>query len=263
MEFMKATKNDIPALKQLWQEIFKDDDGYIDLFFEYKMKPEYTFVAKENNEIAGAVYSVYAPLVLDDGTEVSALYMCGICTKAEYRGRKIASTLIEECFEFAKSENIDVCYLIPANIGLFDFYEKSGFEKVSYINKVEMLGEPCKLPDFEIGFDKLLVKQYSKYDMPFKPLRTEAEFMYIDRCYSAVLRFDNGYIVLDEDEKAVYLMEQTFDGTKYAKNFAHDKGKKLIVFEPADTTGTPFAVAKKINSEIKLPGWGYINLMLN
>lgn len=263
MEFKTADKKDVPELKALWKDIFKDDDGYIDLFFKYKMKPEYTFVAKEKGEITGVVYSVYAPLVLNDRTEIGALYMCGICTKPEYRGKNIASTLINKCFEFAKENNIDLCYLIPANQGLFDFYEKLGFEKATYINKKEVEAEYCKMPEYNKGFDKLLIECYSNFDMPFKPLRNESEFRYISECYSDVLRFEEGYIVLDEDDRFVYLMEQSFDGVKYAKSYAFLKSKKLIVLESADNSGTPFAVVKKINHSIKLPAWGYINLMLN
>ena len=52
MEFKTADKKDVPSLKEMWKDIFNDDDGYIDLFFEYKMKSEYTFIAVENGEIA-------------------------------------------------------------------------------------------------------------------------------------------------------------------------------------------------------------------
>ena len=109
MEFKTADKKDIPELKELWKDIFNDDDGYIDLFFEYKMKSEYTFVAVESEEIAGAVYSVYSPLVFENGETMPALYMCGICTKPKYRGRNVAGTLIKNCLEFARNKNIDLC----------------------------------------------------------------------------------------------------------------------------------------------------------
>ena len=145
MKFTTACTEDIVELKQLWKDVFSDSDGYVDLFFKYKMKPEYTFIAKENNEIAGAVYSVCSPIVLNTGEVISALYMCGICTKPEYRGKKIASTLIENCFEFAEKQNIDLCYLIPANSGLFEFYERLGFEKATYINKTEVAVEKCEV----------------------------------------------------------------------------------------------------------------------
>ena len=160
MNFTTACIGDIPELKRLWKDIFSDSDSYVDLFFEYKMKPECTFIAKENDEIAGAVYSVHSPIVLNSGEVISALYMCGICTKPKYRGRKIASKLIEKCFEFAEKQNVDLCYLIPANLELFEFYEKLGFEKATYINKIEVGTERCEISDFDTGLDKSLIEQY-------------------------------------------------------------------------------------------------------
>ena len=40
--------NDIPYLKKMWKDIFKDDDSYIDLFFSYKFKEGNTFVIRDN-----------------------------------------------------------------------------------------------------------------------------------------------------------------------------------------------------------------------
>lgn len=263
MEFKIADEKDIPELKEMWKEIFNDDDGYIELFFEYKMKPEYTFIAKDNGKIAGAVYSVYSPLVLSDGIIIPALYMCGICTKPEYRGNGIAGTLIENCVSFAEDNWVELCYLIPANLKLFDFYAKFGFEKATYINKTELETKKGDLPEHKQGFSVELIKLYEKLVYPFKPERTLKEFRYICECYSDVLLFDEGYMVLDEDDDTVYLMEQSFCGEEYARIFAGNKNKRLVVYQPETESGTPFAVVKKLNRELDLPRCGYINLMLN
>ena len=72
MIFTNAKASDIGELKKMWKDIFDDDISYIELFFEYKMKPEYTFVAKDSDNIASVVYSVCSPLLLEDGTIVPA-----------------------------------------------------------------------------------------------------------------------------------------------------------------------------------------------
>ena len=263
MEFKVADKKDVPSLKEMWKDVFNDDDGYIDLFLEYKMKPEYTFIAVDNREIVGAVYSIYSPLVLSDGKTIPALYMCGICTKPEYRGEGIAGTLIENCIDFAKDNSIDLCYLIPANLSLFDFYSKFGFEKATYINKVEVETTKGDMPAYKTGYTTELLTCYKKLPYSFKPLRSELDFHYISRCYSEVLTFPEGYMITDVDEDTVYVLEQSFNGEEYAKIYAGNKNKKLVVYKPCDGSGTPFAVVKKLNKELNLPEWGYINLMLN
>ncbi|MBR4030465.1 MAG: GNAT family N-acetyltransferase, partial [Clostridia bacterium] len=82
-----AKKEDVCTLKQIWKEIFKDPDDYIDLFFDKKMNLEYTFVARKDGEIVSTAYLINSPLVTDDSKIIPAFYMCGISTSQQARGK--------------------------------------------------------------------------------------------------------------------------------------------------------------------------------
>ncbi len=258
-----AKKTDIPELKAMWQEIFKDTDAYLDLFFGSKMEPELTLIVRAENEIAAMLYMVDAPLVTGEGEQIPAFYLCGIATRPAYRGQGLAGKLIESAFALAKEKNAKVCYLIPANLPLFDFYKRFGMECRAYMKKGAFYGEEGVIPPFKTEKDiSALQHFYDEMQLPFKPLRTEKDWEYIYACYESVLLFENGYMVLPEDEEAVYLSEQSFDGFAVAKAIAHQKGKKMIYALPGTKNDTPFAVVKYLCEGITLPD-GYINLMLN
>lgn len=228
------------------------------------MKPEYTFVAEADDKITGAVYAVYEPIITSKREEIPAFYMCGICTVEEYRGKGVAGNLIKKCIEFAKNNGIKLCYLIPATEELFKFYHKLGFVTKTYIRKENVFPVKNDVSCCREGFDKELFDMYEKYQHSFKPKRTEKEFKYICDCYSKVLRADNGYIVLDEDDKRVYMLESTLqNGVNIASQYAAEKGKNLITITPSDDSGTPFSVIYLIDNSVKLDDFGYINLMLN
>lgn len=263
MKFTTAQDTDVCELKEIWRDIFKDTDAYLDLFFSSKMKPEFTMIARNETEIASVVYMVDAPLILKNGEIIPAFYMCGIATRPNYRGQGLAGKLINMAFETAKKKGAKVCYLIPANLPLFDFYKSFGMQTFAYMHKAELDGAQAVIPPYTCEKDIEKVKMY--YDVKpvaFKPFRSEKDWKYIYACYENVLLFENGYMVMPEEEDCVILAEQSFDGLEIAKAIAFQKGKKLKVMLPGTNADTPFAVVKYLDESVALQD-GYINLMLN
>lgn len=263
MIFTAAQNEDVAELKEIWRDIFKDTDAYLDLFFNSKMKPEYTMVARNETEIASVVYMVDAPLVLQNGSSIPAFYMCGIATRPNYRGQGLAGELINMAFETAKEKGAKACYLIPANLPLFDFYKSFGMQTFAYMYKAEFDGTQGEIPPYTCEMNISEAKMhYDALPLAFKPFRSEKEWEYIYACYENVLLFENGYMVLPEEEDCLLLAEQSFDGLEIAKAIAFQKGKKLKVMLPGTNKDTPFAVVRYLDESIALPD-GYINLMLN
>ncbi len=263
MKFTTAQKSDIPELKEIWREIFKDTEAYLDLFFGSKMKPEYTLIARNETEIASVVYMVNAPLILQTGEQIPAFYMCGIATRPGYRGQGLAGKLINMAFEKAKEDGAKACYLIPANMPLFDFYKGFGMQPFAYMYKEEFDGVNGDVPSYSLEANvEKVQKFYDTIPLTFKPYRSAKEWEYIYACYENVLIFKNGYMVLPEEQEFLILAEQSFDGLEIAKALAFEKGKKLKVMLPGTKQDTPFAVVKYLDENVCLPD-GYINLMLN
>lgn len=257
-----AKKEDVCVLKQIWKDIFKDDDSYIDLFFEKKMNLKYTFVAREDEEILSTAYLINSPIVKDDSKIIPAFYMCGISTSQQARGKGYARKVIDHSFEFAKNEGAELCYLVPASLSLFDFYKKSGMTPFTYLTKNELQPEKSEIPAFTIDFDgEKMLSIYNKLDYSFKPLRTFNDFLFIHSAYDVYL-FENDYIVMEENENSVHVVEQTFSTNDVAKALAYNKKKRLFLSGHGTEDATPYTAVKILNNNIKLPKDGYLNLFL-
>ncbi len=255
-----AKKEDIPELKNLWREIFKDPDDYIENFFLHRMKLDHTFVGRENGEIVSTAYMLKSDLLSNSGKIISAFYMCGISTREEYRGKGYSGKVIEVCFEHAREENADLCYLVPANRSLFDFYKKSGMVPFTSILKQELTPEEGIIPCYSKEFDgNKLLMLYDKMNFRFKVNRTYDDFCYIHKAYE-VLTFENDYIVIEENDNFIHIVEQTFLTDDIAKAIAFRRNKPLVVSRPSTDANLPYTVVKILNKNIKPLNNGYINL---
>ncbi len=255
-----ARKEDVPELKKLWREIFNDTDDYIENFFEYRMKFEDTFVGRENDKIISTSYMLKSDLILASGEIVPAFYMCGISTREEYRGKGYSKKLIEACFNHAKECGADLCYLVPANRPLFDFYKKSGMTPFTSLLKQEITTEKGTIPCYSKEFDgNKLLSLYDRMKFPFKVRRTLDDFRYIHKVY-AVLTFENDYIVIEENDKIIHVVEQTFLTYDIAKAIAFERNKNLVVSRPSTDANEPYAAVKILNQNVKPLNNGYINL---
>lgn len=257
-----ANEKDISVLKKMWKDIFNDPDNYIDLFFDNKMKLKYTFVAREYEQIVSTAYLINSPILTDDNKTIPAFYMCGISTSQEARGKGYARKVIDHCFEFAKNEGAELCYLVPANLSLFDFYKKLGMTPFTYLIKNEFRPEKSENPTFKKDFDgEKMLRIYNKLKFPFKPLRTVDDFSFIHSAYDVYL-FENDYIVLEETENLVHVVEQTFGTNNVAKALAYNKKKRLFISAHGTKDDTPYTAVKILNNNIKLSKDGYLNLFL-
>ena len=253
-------KEDIPFLKSFWKEIFKDDDDYINLFFSVKFKMENAFVIKEDGKIVSMLYGEHTTLINGD-EELSGIYISGIATKEDKRGKGYAKMLIEEIVNaFPKT---DVFYLIPAGEHLYKYYENLGFFPVTKLKNVEIGGE-AYIEDYNSEFSyEILNGFYENMENSLYVKRSKEDFNAIYNCYKNFLTFKDGYIVYYTENEYLKIVEYTVPFEKamgVGQYLINDKGLKggyiLKRYE-----GMPFAFAKT-KKELKKEK-SYINLMLN
>lgn len=255
--------NDIPYLKKMWKDIFKDDDSYIDLFFSYKFKEGNTFVIRDNGKIISTLYVEYTDIFIDEKIYKGA-YFCGIATLSEYRKKGYAKKLIEYAKENIK--NVDIIYLIPANESLFDFYKESGFRVFTCLDKEKVIADKKKkLDSFSGEFNYLKVKNFyenSKNNLYIK--RDEKFFNAIYDCYKNVMIFDDGYVFYYIDNDVLHLIEYSFSynrAKEILKGILNLKNlKEGILYKKWGQT--PFSVCIT-DIDIESIENKYINLMLN
>ncbi|MEG1049086.1 MAG: GNAT family N-acetyltransferase, partial [Oscillospiraceae bacterium] len=127
MQICNASVKDLPELKQMWQDIFKDGADFCDFAFTL-CDLDGIFIIKDG-EIPVAM--------LMAGINVTAYgkkgyYVYGVCTKNEYRRQGYAGALLEYVDKVKSSQGYDFAITCPATPELFSYYERFGFANKTY-----------------------------------------------------------------------------------------------------------------------------------
>ncbi|EEX37784.1 GNAT family acetyltransferase [Vibrio metschnikovii] len=123
MDFRLAKSTDLAALNALEQQLF-DGDKISPRQMKRFLHSSHSviFVADSGTELAG-----YALLLFHQGTQLSRLY--SIAVKPDFRGRRIAQTLVEQCERAALDQGFTTLRLEVRedNIAAIKLYEKMGY----------------------------------------------------------------------------------------------------------------------------------------
>ncbi|MCG3721163.1 GNAT family N-acetyltransferase [Vibrio cincinnatiensis] len=123
MDFRLAKSADLAALNALEQQLF-DGDKISPRQMKRFLHSSHSviFVADSGDELAG-----YALLLFHQGTQLSRLY--SIAVKPDFRGRRIAQTLVEQCERAALDQGFTTLRLEVRedNIAAIKLYERMGY----------------------------------------------------------------------------------------------------------------------------------------
>lgn len=135
-------KQDIPALKALWQEAFGDEDAFLDCFFSTAFSPKRCRCVTLSGQLAAALYWFDCSW---EGKKLAYIY--AVATDKAYRGRGLCTALMEHTHRLLLENGYTGAALIPGNEGLFALYEKLGYRPFCPTEKVtvEAGGTPVPL----------------------------------------------------------------------------------------------------------------------
>ena len=142
---------DVPALRKLWKQAFSDTDGFLDAFFLKAFSAERALVARENNQVIGALYWFDC---FCNGKSLSYIY--GVATDKAYRGRGVCKALMSALhanMEQAEKGTI----LVPADDGLRAFYSRLGYRDFGGME--EMI---CFAGNMPFPVEKLTANTYAQ-----------------------------------------------------------------------------------------------------
>ena len=111
------------ACKHLWMEVFGDEEALVDHFLVRFYDPKYTLTRHDGERLQAMLH-----LIPFDTEWGRTAYLYAIATDPCDRGRGLASGLVSEAIELARSEGFDAVALIPSSEELRDFYRRFGFE---------------------------------------------------------------------------------------------------------------------------------------
>lgn len=254
-------------LKKIWKNIFKDTDEYIELFFSRKVKPENIYTVLKDNRIASVLFAVPEKI-----NGYRAAYICGVATLPEYRGMGLCKSLMKEAEEDLKKRGFDICFLIPADESLFNFYEVMGYKTRFWLSKKELVYQKNDVTNcFSAEYDYLSLKKfYSQIRCVNKPYRDDDNFKAIYDCYKNVRIYKNGYLFWYKEGEVLKIIEHTLDNIEECvSGLLKDTGfKKAEIISPCGENPYPFAMMKILNKKISENEFSdiynnYVNLMLN
>ena len=119
-EIIRASANDLPCIKDLWQEIFGDDEGFIDRFYSAFPIKDNTLVAKDGEKVIGMVNALDCKLRYKNEI-FCGKYIYALAVSEKYRGKGIARELLET------AEEGSFVLLVPETPDLFDMYAHLGY----------------------------------------------------------------------------------------------------------------------------------------
>ncbi len=161
-----ANEQTRPFVRQIWRDVFKDEETYIDLFFGEKYQDKNTLVAIEDNKVVAALQMLPYELSFY-GEKLPFSYLTGLSTLPEYRNRGLMGHLITQSHQLMRDRNIPLSILIPAEIPLFAYYERFGYAQTfdrSELSASVSLKEIVESTENEESAYQLFDKVYNKHD---------------------------------------------------------------------------------------------------
>lgn len=212
-------------VKDLWNYCFYDADPYLSWFFDNVFKPENTVAAIEEDKVLSAMQLLDFDIAIR-GKIYPCTYIAGVSTLPEFRGKGLATKVMEYAEEVAKSRGREFLMLTPS---IDNFYEKFGY--TSCYERLEFSYCPADFKHEKSGFTSKkarlsdiadLAEIYDTftgfYDGYVK--RTAKDFADIVEQYS--LESGGVYIFYDEkDRPAAYIVYDLSDRTIYADEIAY------------------------------------------
>lgn len=126
-EIRNCNLDDVEKLKLLWQDVFHDDEKYIDRFFNKIFSIDNAFVAVDFGMPVAMLFMLPATLTIGDA-KLKAGYIYAVATDKNYRKQGIMSDLERHVCEVAVEKGISALALVPATKQLFNMYKKIGYQ---------------------------------------------------------------------------------------------------------------------------------------
>jgi predicted acetyltransferase len=156
-----------PAVRNIWKEVFGDDDVYMDLYFAEKYEDENTLVAVEDNNKVVASLQMLPYEITFYGSKIPFYYLAGLSTLPDYRGRGLMAQLILKSHELMLQRHIPLSILVPAERSLFAYYARFGYAQTfrkNYIGFEFSVKEIWKNSRDENEAYQIFDKTYNQHD---------------------------------------------------------------------------------------------------
>lgn len=142
---------EIPHLQNLWAEAFDESPETLQIFFSSYFSPDrYHRITHEGIPVS-ALYWFDCTL---NGSKFAYIY--AVATRKAHRGKGYAHQLLEQTREILTGNDYAGAILVPANEGLFSFYEQAGFLPATTIAEFS-----CEWGDAPMPLTRISAAEYA------------------------------------------------------------------------------------------------------
>ena len=132
---------EMPQLRQLWQEAFGDTQEFLDMFFGSAFDPRRCRCVVADGQVAAALYWFSC----QSGGQPLA-YIYAVATSRQFRGRGLCRKLMADTHAHLKALGYAGALLVPGDGGLRQMYRAMGYENMTGIRQFTCkAGQPVSL----------------------------------------------------------------------------------------------------------------------
>ncbi len=205
-------------LKNLWREVFDEDEFYLEYKFDEGFNANQSVVVLDKKIIGAAHYDI---LYIDNK---KVAYINGVSVKKEYRGKNISVRMLDYLHTHLLKEGFAYCFLKPA---IDNYYEKFGYRTAIKALKQNLEYKtviPYSVTNY--GYIEIFEKMSKKHSI-YLP-RTEKRFEKIKKLYN---NYDGGIVCFEREKE---LLGYAIYGKENEKNvieesvFLNDEGFDIM-----------------------------------
>ena len=137
---------DIPALRQLWQEAFQDEDAFLDKFFSTGYHPNRCLVMMKDGLAAAALYWFNC-----QWEDKKLAYLYAVATAKAFQGQGLCRSLMAATHQLLRELGYVGTILVPGNESLRMMYEKMGYRTATTIREISGTAGQIPYPVAEIS----------------------------------------------------------------------------------------------------------------
>lgn len=130
--YKQLTPAEYSGLNWLWQQCFGDTAQEVAVFWRAVDGHVRVFAALDGEKAVSMLCALPVTLVDEAGDTLPAAYLYAICTAPERRNQGLAAGLTAYAENALRRQGIAATALVPANVDLFCFYKKLGYETVFF-----------------------------------------------------------------------------------------------------------------------------------
>ena len=129
MQLRYAEERDREGISDLWAACFPGDEAFRDYFLDEIFEQGSGFVYVDGERVISMAHVLTMEFRYHSNT-VPAGYIFAVGTDPSYRGRGLASEVLEHIFSELRQRDIPLAIVVPQRDDLFDYYRRFGFSEV-------------------------------------------------------------------------------------------------------------------------------------